>query len=300
MINLSEGVDYSYKGGVPGLYDEKGRLIKKAEELTPQQLSDFEKDYIRRRGRQQIDVDRQVVDLERKSQRKQQPSSTATGASQTPSGSNRWYISGASGGKAAFGAGGGIAAMKADPSLTAAEVQRRGMVALRAKQNQQPPSTSGTPPASQPPATRPPAQPPASSRPAPPPPTSTAPKPPESAQTGNRQADLGTWAKANKEMIQKVGTARQKEILAATQAGIPIPPVKKLGENLNNTQSSLEVHRTMNAQITETYDAYELVLEYLLETGHAETVNEANYIMLQMDSDMIGNIVEGMVKYLQD
>ena len=101
-------------------------------------------------------------------------------------------------------------------------------------------------------------------------------------------------------MIQKVGTARQKEILAATDAGKPIPPVKKLGENLNNTQSSLKVHRTMKTQIAETYDAYDLVLEYLLETGHAETVNEANYIMLQMDSNMIKNIVEQVLDYLED
>ena len=43
-MHLPEGVDYGYKGGIPGLYDEKGKLIKKAEDLTPQQLSDFERE----------------------------------------------------------------------------------------------------------------------------------------------------------------------------------------------------------------------------------------------------------------
>ena len=41
------------------------------------------------------------------------------------------------------------------------------------------------------------------------------------------------------------------------------------------------------------YDAYDLVLEYLLAEGHADTVEEANYVMLEMDAEMIQSIVEG-------
>ena len=44
------------------------------------------------------------------------------------------------------------------------------------------------------------------------------------------------------------------------------------------------------------YDAYDLVLEYLLSTGHAETVIEAAYIMLEMDSEFIQDIVETVEK----
>lgn len=40
------------------------------------------------------------------------------------------------------------------------------------------------------------------------------------------------------------------------------------------------------------YDAYDVVLEYLLSQGHAETVEEAHYVMLEMDSETIGSIVE--------
>ena len=70
MMRLPEGVDYGYKDGIPGLYDEKGRLIKKAEDLTPQQLSDFERDYKKRRGSAQINVDKQVQQLEKQKQTK--------------------------------------------------------------------------------------------------------------------------------------------------------------------------------------------------------------------------------------
>ena len=42
------------------------------------------------------------------------------------------------------------------------------------------------------------------------------------------------------------------------------------------------------------YDSYDLVLEYLLSQGHAGTLEEANYVMLEMDAEMIGDIVEVM------
>ena len=42
------------------------------------------------------------------------------------------------------------------------------------------------------------------------------------------------------------------------------------------------------------YDAYDLVLEYLLSQGHADTLEEANYVMLELDAEIIGDIVEVM------
>ena len=51
--------------------------------------------------------------------------------------------------------------------------------------------------------------------------------------------------------------------------------------------------RTKNVlRIKENYDAYDIVLEYLLDTGHVDTIEEANYVMLQMDSNHIQNIIE--------
>jgi len=43
------------------------------------------------------------------------------------------------------------------------------------------------------------------------------------------------------------------------------------------------------------YDAYDLVLEYLFSQGHVETLEEANYVMLVMDAETIGSIVEGVM-----
>lgn len=40
-------------------------------------------------------------------------------------------------------------------------------------------------------------------------------------------------------------------------------------------------------------EPYDLVLEYLFSEGHVDTLDEAHYVMLQMDSNYIQSIVEG-------
>ena len=52
-------------------------------------------------------------------------------------------------------------------------------------------------------------------------PTPAAPKvtaPPKQKQTGDRNKDMATWAKANRKMIEKVGTKAQRAILARVDA----------------------------------------------------------------------------------
>lgn len=39
-------------------------------------------------------------------------------------------------------------------------------------------------------------------------------------------------------------------------------------------------------------EAYDIVLDYILSEGHADTLSEAHYVMMQMDEDHIQNIVE--------
>ena len=39
-------------------------------------------------------------------------------------------------------------------------------------------------------------------------------------------------------------------------------------------------------------DVYDLVLEYLLNNGHVDTVEEANYVMMELDAEVIQDIVE--------
>lgn len=47
-------------------------------------------------------------------------------------------------------------------------------------------------------------------------------------------------------------------------------------------------------------EAYDIVLDYLISGGHAETIDEAHYIMMEMDSKTIQNIVEGPESTSQD
>jgi hypothetical protein len=47
--------------------------------------------------------------------------------------------------------------------------------------------------------------------------------------------------------------------------------------------------------VKEQYDAYDLVLEYLLSQGHVDTLEEAHYVMMQMDTECIKSIVEGVM-----
>jgi hypothetical protein len=42
----------------------------------------------------------------------------------------------------------------------------------------------------------------------------------------------------------------------------------------------------------ESYDAYELVLEYLFDYGHADTIEEAEYVMTELDGSFIQSLVE--------
>jgi hypothetical protein len=44
-------------------------------------------------------------------------------------------------------------------------------------------------------------------------------------------------------------------------------------------------------------DAYDVVLEYLLDTGHAESVAEAQYIMTELDQESINEIAEAYKKF---
>ena len=283
MIHLPEGVDYQYKGGIPGLYDEKGRLIKKAEDLTPQQLSDFERDYRRRRGSAQINVDRQVQELERKSQEAKRKAEAESKAKAEAKAKNQ-------------------------PPAGTAQPPRTG----------QPPASTTTAPPRQPapesPAVREYMRAAAAAR-----------KSGDTAQMAKvRDTGLDIWRKKYAGTLAKnvtpAGTqkgtgqsvmAKQADELRNLRPPVPAPGNEKPGYSGPPTptgpqaQSSLPggayssaatakmTTRTKNILgVKEQYDAYDLVLEYLLSEGHADTIEEAHYVMLQMDAEHIQNIVE--------
>jgi len=229
-----------------------------------------------------------------------------------------------SGGRTGTGVGKGF---KARP-WTQAEVQRykqtRGAEQIEtdiqlnkdvAAMNRQ---IAATPKGQDPEFYRPPASRPATTKPAP-----TRPAP--AAQTGDRTKDLTTWAKSNERMISGFGTPQQRAILSAAKSGSAMPaprPISKdvqdlkdLGQKLKTdmstgtgpqAKSSLPggdyspaatakmTQRTRNILGT-TKEAYDIVLDYLLSQGHVDTLEEALYVMMEMDSENIKSIVEGVM-----
>lgn len=76
-------------------------------------------------------------------------------------------------------------------------------------------------------------------------------------------------------------------------AGLPPAPFwwskqkpKTLGYQM---QPSVRSYRNVREDRNE---AYEIVLEYLIDNGHADTIEEANYVMMQMEFDHFVEIVE--------
>ena len=169
------------------------------------------------------------------------------------------------------------------------------------------PSGSGgtRPPVAKPPAARPPVT--AKQTPA---------RPAAPAQTGDRTKDLTTWAKANQSMISKVGTPQQRAILSAAKSGSAMPAPKPISSDIGDIKgaikrsqerqaaqsgpmySSPDVKSKMSTR-TKTVlglkDSYDIVLDYLLSQGHVDTLEEALYVMMEMDAENIKGIVEGVM-----
>jgi hypothetical protein len=75
-------------------------------------------------------------------------------------------------------------------------------------------------------------------------------------------------AQAAREAAKQAGKSKSEQELSALKSAVEVSKVKK-----------------------EEYDAYDLVLEYLLSQGHVETVEEALYVMMEMDAEVIQGIV---------
>ena len=68
------------------------------------------------------------------------------------------------------------------------------------------------------------------------------------------------------------------------------PNIKK-GDKLGVISGNMRKKYDMKAASFKP-EAYDLVLDYVLSEGHADTVEEAHYVMTQMDAETIQTIVE--------
>ena len=145
------------------------------------------------------------------------------------------------------------------------------------------------------------------------PPASSTPgssKPPASKPAPTGETNMQKWAKANPKLAAKVklGQSGYDEISATRtkpgpnerqdQTPTQGPSDAKIDTKAVDTALKAQQERDKKKAQPQTvsssyeYDAYDLVLEYLLSQGHADTLEEANYVMLEMDAEMIGDIVD--------
>jgi hypothetical protein len=207
-------------------------------------------------------------------------------AKTAPSGDKAKYnASAALGGQAAFKAGGGAAKMKQNPKMSAADVQKLGMKNIKNKPTPTPAAPSSTP-----------AKP------------KVAPTKPDDSDA--KLTNMQKWAKANPTLAAKVKPGQsgyddisakrdkpgpnEKQDQTPTQGNpeAKIDP-KAVGDALKAQQErdkNKVKPQAVNASYE--YDAYDLVLEYLLSQGHTDTVEEAHYVMMEMDAETIGTIIE--------
>jgi hypothetical protein len=105
-------------------------------------------------------------------------------------------------------------------------------------------------------------------------------------------------AKVEPSSSEKPGESTGKVVNAAGGKGGTVTSGTKYAATLGGKKGNVTYDdagkKTFTADSYE-YDAYDLVLEYLLSQGHVETVEEANYVMMEMDAETIGTIVEAKV-----
>lgn len=189
-----------------------------------------------------------------------------------------------------FKAGGGEAKMK-KTGMTQQQVMDLGSknVAAKTKANTKTtpaPEPSSTPSQSSTPSTSPTK-----------PKTPTTPAKPKGSAMDQWAAANPTLAAAKAERDRTRGTsATTNPLMKDLKADLPAPKspassTAKTAFDLSKKGVDLS-KKTQTVSSSYEYDAYDLVLEYLLETGQVDTINEAHYIMMELDVETIGSIVE--------
>ena len=90
--------------------------------------------------------------------------------------------------------------------------------------------------------------------------------------------------------VAKLGAGNQS-LVNNPNAFKAAPEVKKTAA-IAATPKPLPVAPSQNLKQSYEYDAFDLVLEYLIDNGHVDTVDEALYVMMEMDAEVIQDIVE--------
>jgi hypothetical protein len=123
---------------------------------------------------------------------------------------------------------------------------------------------------------------------------------PDGTQRGTGQSQMEKDA----EELRKMGNRskqRQGELMGGPEGPGKID-TKAVEDALKaeqeRQQKKLEQQNKTPVTAKESYQPYDVVLNYLLSEGHADTLDEANYIMMEMDETAIGTIMEQYEDYL--
>lgn len=65
-----------------------------------------------------------------------------------------------------------------------------------------------------------------------------------------------------------------------------------------STATPTTMQRNLNLKQSYDYEPYDILLDYLICDGHADTIEEAHYIMLEMDESAVGAVMEQYEDYL--
>lgn len=138
--------------------------------------------------------------------------------------------------------------------------------------------------------------------------------PAKPAEKPAEKPDYETWAKKYPDLAAKVkpGQAGYDEISATRTKPGPnekqdqTPTTGKPEAKIDTSSVEADIKKEQErlkkkAEQTavtakESYDAYEVVLEYLIDTEQVDTLEEAHYVMMEMDSETVGDIVETFVQ----
>ena len=107
-----------------------------------------------------------------------------------------------------------------------------------------------------------------------------------SSNTTNQGSSSSLTSSQKGEILKRGAEARQSIEKEAQRRG---------HQKMNDQELLRKVGAEVKFESTNTAkEPYDLILEYLLEKGHADTIDEANYIMLKLDSQSIQTIVENV------
>lgn len=147
--------------------------------------------------------------------------------------------------------------------------------------------------------------------------SAAAPAKPKSSAAKPGETPMQQWARLNPNLAAKVkpGQSGYEEI---SQTRVKPGPYEKKDQTPTTGPQSAQIdtkqvedaikaaqerqkkqmEQQKNAMTTkESYEPYDIVLDYLFSRGHADTLDEANYIMMEMDEKAIGMIIEEYKNY---